>query len=99
MTRVVATQNVWYDGRTRQEGENFDCSDMEAKIMVATNKAMLVEEPVAIATKQAPAPKAAEPPQQESAPAQPMTTDTAGELTGKTRRKYQRRDMTAEDTD
>lgn len=94
MPKVVAKQEVWYEGRTRNVGEYFDCTDMDAKILEATGKVDISKEPVSLA-------KAAPTNYQTKVetPSQPMTTETAGDIAGKTRRRYQRRDMTAEDTD
>ena len=101
MTLVVATQRVWYDGRTREVGEQFDCSDMEAKIMEATNKVNLVkyDPEVGLVKEDDPPTKKTTMVTRELKAEEPMSTESAGEFTGKIRRRYQRRDMTAEDTE
>jgi len=94
MPKLVATKELFYAGKTRNVGDEFDASDKDAKILKAIGKASdpapkrgRQVETAALAT--APAPKEEPPVQQTEASA----TEEAAPL----RRRYYRRDLRSEE--
>jgi hypothetical protein len=99
----MALREVWYAGRTRHPGDEFEASDSDARILVATDlgggpKAQKIEEAPAPKRAVAPAVPASQVPSAppESTEVKPMDTDS-GLVPGGLTRRYRRRNLTAED--
>lgn len=104
MVKLVALKEVWYNGKTRRAGDEFEAGEMDAKILTAhdlghpqkARKADDVYPPRPVAQPQkrtlTTAAIKAEEPAEQSKPADETTAPYS-----RTRRTYQRRDMTSED--
>lgn len=99
--KVVAVQKIYYASREHQPGDEFECSDSDARILTAHDlpggqKCKKVEAAPAVVT------RAVEPQSEQQTDPKPDSENTLfteggeGETAPK-RRKYQRRDMTAEE--
>jgi hypothetical protein len=106
MVRLMALQEVWYAGRTRRPGDEFDASESDAHILTAHDlgggaKARKIEDaplpkPIAPTTNvQTITPESA-PQTSQEAEIKPMDTES-GLVPGGPTRRYRRRNMTAED--
>lgn len=88
--RLIAVKEVWYDGRTRYLGDEFEASDMDARILTAVD--------IPGGPKARPAGKRIEPTPKSVVEARDMTAEEETQTDKPQRRRiYQRRDLTAED--
>jgi hypothetical protein len=98
MKRVTAVRKVFYDRREYSPGESFDCDDeMHARILDTLGDVKINDDPM---PSPAPiAPSSSQPAEPPKADAGFMSTDDAEPVTAPKRKRYQRRDMRADDLD
>lgn len=112
MKTLVATQEVWYDSKKRNPGDQFNATDIDALILTAHDvhggpRARLAELPAAAPVAKAAPPPAPEPPKveptqakaleaEEPAKEEPQPDLQAGGEEAVGRRRYKRRDLKAE---
>lgn len=98
MVKLVAATEVYYSGRIRRPNEEFDATPVDARILKGTGKAK--DAPQAYETR-AMEPQPEPRPEPESSPESEQTLFTEGgavEAAPSPKKKYRRRDMTAEDS-
>lgn len=97
--RLIAIQEMWYAGRTRNPGDEFECPESDARFFTATDL------PGGQKARVKPEVKRGRPPNPKPEPEQPPAVETRdmtaeqNELPERTpmRRVYRRRDMTPEE--
>jgi len=98
--RLLALQKVWYGGRERLPGDEFECDDNDfIRILSATDmpggaKVRTIEssqEVILETPPPTPAPALEQQPAPEPAPAQSMTTTDADAIVEAPKRRYYRR--------
>jgi len=97
MKTLIATRDVFYDGKTYTAGQEFRATNQYAQTLITIGYAAIKKsESAEELPKQPQQPEQVQPPEPKPSSPKPMTTESTPELVTP-RRTYRRRDLKAED--